>query len=181
MNVSIHATNFDEAEKKYNSMGNVDGDFRMAGKTLKSVDDVTDTIDETLQNMYARDYNMAKRGEFKPTVLRNFTSAITNFDKWIFERIDENMKRVVNKDDDEVAMCVIPKHYIIKNKNSSELTAFIKYFDPDSEFDKKFDKYMAEKYPQFTISRVLKYLTCEDKNAMIMPVMVLAVFSNKKD
>ena len=167
----VQPTNFEEAADRYEKSGKNDGEHRLINQTRTTFPDFINSINETKNNMYARDYILVKNGSFKPTLLRNWTSVTTNFETWVFERIDENMKKVTP--DIQTGACIIPKHYIIKNKLNCELDALMNAMDEDSPFHNKVKEYMNTKYPRFHTVIGFNIIMGEKKTDMVMPTLTI--------
>jgi hypothetical protein len=181
MNVTIHATNFDDAEKKYLNMGKSDGQFRMKEYEHKSALNMIEELDETIKNMYARDMNLVKRKQMVASPIRDWTSLGNNFENWVFERLPANVKKIVENKKGDVGVCVIPKHFMVRNKNISELEAVMDRFDSDTPFGEKVKKFMEDNYPQFEVLLSFRMLMTDKKNDMIMPTLTILMFEKKTE
>ncbi len=173
INTTTIPMNMNMAEEKYLNSGKCDGNHRLIEAKASSADDFVKLLNENVTNMYARDFNLAKRGSFKPTPLRNWTSVSTNFEKWVFERIDDNMKRAMKETSSPIGACVIPKHYMIKNKVEAELEELMNILDIGSAFDTKIKEHFKSKYPTLDTNVEFKLIMGDKKNDMVMAVLTI--------
>lgn len=179
IHASIHSTDFDEAEQKYLNMGKSEGIFRMAEFEHKTPESMFDGLDETIKNMYARDMNLVRRKEMVASPIRDWTSLGNNFENWVFERLPQNVKKVVDNKKGPLGICIIPKHFMVKNKKLSELEAVMDRFDAETPFGEKIKKFMEDNYPQFEVLMMFKMLMTDKKNEMVMPTMTIMMFEKK--
>jgi hypothetical protein len=172
INTTAVLADIDSAEKAYLNQGYIEGDFRMIEKLgAKSIEDFFHILNENATNMYARDFNLTKRGILKPTVLRNWTGVSTNFERWVFERIDDNMTKAMTQNSSNVGACVIPKHYMIKKKVEAELHEVMDYLDADTPFHNKLKEHLKTKYPTLHTLIEFKMIMGDKKGDMVMPTL----------
>jgi hypothetical protein len=115
------------------TQGTMDGVFRV--KPTGTHGDNMESLNQQTLDYYCRRLDEVKRGEFAPTPLRMWSSVVAHFQRFLADRIPENIKQFRKRGGSgDMRIALIPFMYRITHPTAKERDAWMKGWDDDGEF-----------------------------------------------
>jgi len=168
-----------KGEQDYLKSGISDGLIRIGEHGASSVKDMIVQINKVVQDAYCRFNNLARRGEYKTTLLRNWESLGNAFERWIFERLVDNINKSIENSVSPISTVIIHAGYKIKNNNKDEWIDVINMFKSDTPFDCKLREFIKINYPSLIISHNIKCTFGVHKDDIILMTLPIIIYDEK--
>ena len=158
----------------FNNGSRTDGTFRILGDgqaRMMKLTNVTDPFD-LVKPYYLKRVAEFRAGTHRPVRLRNFASVITNFDRWLTDRIPENEKACVkNENGNPCWVTIIPFTYRIPHPTDAEVDLWMEKWNDDGELNQTCHTLVQNK--DWVFLPTVVYNRSQPNSMVMMTVMMM--------